>query len=54
MYEEKLRVHGISKGKYALHSLSDIRWTARSDNLDVVVKTLPTIISMLEEMSEGG
>ena len=54
LYEEKLQVHGISKGKQALHSLSDTRWTARSDNLEVVVNALPATISMLEEMSEEG
>ena len=54
MYEEKLQVHGISQGKIAFHTLSDTRWTARSDNLDVVFNTLPAIISMLKTMSEEG
>ena len=54
LYEEKLQVHGISKRKIALHTLSDTRWTARSDNLEVVFNTLPAIISMLETMSEEG
>lgn len=54
VYEEQLRIHGISTGKRALHTLSDTRWAARSDNLEVVVNTLPAIISMLKKMSEGG
>ena len=54
LYQEKLQVHGISKGKIASHTLSDTRWTARSDNLEVVFNTLPAIISMLEAMSEEG
>ena len=54
LYEEKLQVHGISKGKIVLHALSDPRWTARSDNLEVVFSTLPAIISMLDTMSEEG
>ena len=54
LYEEKLQVHGISKGKIALHILSDTRWTARSDNLEVAFNTSPAIISMLETMSEEG
>ena len=37
-----------------MHTLSDTRWTARSDNLKVVFNTLPAIISMLETMSEEG
>ena len=28
LFEEKLQAHGISKGKVALHTLSDTRWTA--------------------------
>ena len=54
MYEEKLQVHGISKGKIALHTLSDTKWTARSDNLEVVFNTLPAVIYMLETVSEEG
>ena len=54
LYEEKLQVHGISKGKIALHTLSDTRWTARSDNFEVAFNTSPVIISMLETMSEEG
>ena len=54
LYEEKLQVPGISKGKIALHTLTDTRWTARSGNLKVVFNTLPAIISMLETMSEKG
>ena len=54
LYEEKLQVHDISQGKIALHTFSDTRWTARSDNLDVVFNTLPAIISMLKTMSEEG
>ena len=54
LYEEKLQVHDISQGKIALHTFSDTRWTARSDNLDVVFNTLPVIISMLKTMSEEG
>ena len=54
LYEGELQVHGISKGKIALHALSDTRWTARSDNLEVVFNTLPAIISMLETMPEEG
>ena len=54
LYEEKLQVHGISKGKMALHTLSETRWTARSDNLEVVFNTLPAIISMLKAMSKEG
>ena len=54
LYEEKLQVHGISKGKIVLHTLSDTRWTAQSDNLEVVFNTLPVIISMLETMYEEG
>ena len=54
LHEEKLQVHGISKGKIALHPLSDTRWTARSDNLEVVFNTLPAIISMLKAMSKEG
>ena len=54
LYEEKLQVHGISKGKIALHTLSDTRWTAQSDNLEVVFNTLPAIISMLKAMSKEG
>lgn len=54
LYDEKLLVHGVLKGKIALHTLSDTRWTARSDNLEVVVNTLPALISMLKAMSEEG
>ena len=54
LYEEKLQVHDISQGKIALHTFSDTRWTARSDNLDVVLNTFPAIISMFKTMSEEG
>ena len=54
MFEEKMKKHNIVKGKTALHSLSDTRWAARSDNLDTVINTFPAIISMLKEMSEKG
>lgn len=54
LYEEKLRTYSISTGKKALHTLSDTRWTARSDNLNVVLNTLPAIISMLQHMSGEG
>ena len=54
VYEEQLRIHGITKGKQALHSLSDTRWAARSDNLHGVVNTLPAIISMLKKISGEG
>eukprot|EP00794_Sanderia_malayensis_P009282 gene9282-10262_t len=54
LYERKLREKGITKGKIALHSLSDTRWAAKSDNLDTVVNTMPAIIEMLKEMSIEG
>jgi hypothetical protein len=51
---EKIKKHNIVNGKTALHSLSETRWAARSDNLDTILNIFPAIISMLQEMSENG
>lgn len=52
VYEDHLKANGITSGKTALHSFSDTRWTARSDNLDVVMNVYPALLSMLTEQSE--
>ena len=54
LFKEKMKMYNIVKGKTALHSLSDTRWAARSDNLDPVINAFPAIISMLKEMSGKG
>ena len=54
VYERKLQLKGIAKGKVALHSFSDTRWTARSDNLETIVNAMPAILEMLKEMSDEG
>lgn len=38
MLAEKMKKHNIVKGKTVLHSLSDTRWSTRSDNLDTILK----------------
>lgn len=53
-YEKMLQAKSITKGKTALHSFSDTRWTARSDNLETVVNTMPALLAMLKEMSDEG
>ena len=54
LYERKLREKGIMKGKITLHSLSDTRWAAKSDNLETVINTMPAIVEILKEMSIEG
>ncbi len=48
VYESHIAVKGITNGKRALH---DTRWTARSDNLEVVVNVFPALLSMMEEQT---
>ena len=52
VYEDHLKARGITSGKVALHALSDTRWSARSDNLDVVINAYPALLSMFKELSE--
>ncbi|XP_028416041.1 uncharacterized protein LOC114539612 [Dendronephthya gigantea] len=51
-YENHLKANGITSGKTALHSFSDTRWTARTDNLEVVMNVYPALLSMFKEESE--
>ena len=52
VYENHLKAKGITSGKIALHSFSDTRWSARSDNLEVVLNVYPALLAMLKELSE--
>ena len=54
LYKEHVKKQDISSGKTALHSLSDTRWTARSDNLDVIISVYPALLSMFKQMSNEG
>ena len=52
IYEDHLKANGITSGKTAMHSFSDTRWTARTDNLEVVINVYPALLSMFKEQSE--
>ena len=52
IYEKHLHAKGITSGKTALHSFSDTRWAARSDNLEVVINVYPALLSIFEEQSD--
>ena len=52
IYEDHLKAKGITSGKIALHSFSDTRWSAHSDNLEVVMNVYPALLSMFKELSE--
>ena len=52
VYEDHLKEKNITSGKLALHSFSDTRWSARSDNLEVVMNVYPALLSMFKELSE--
>ena len=52
VYENHLKAKGITSGKIALHSFPDTRWSARSDNLEVVLNVYPALLSMFKELSE--
>ena len=54
VYESDLPAKGITNGKTSLHAYSDTRWTARSDNLEVVLNVFRTLLSMIEEQSNTG
>ena len=54
VYESDLPAKDITNGKKSLHAYSDTRWTARSDNLEVVLDVFPTLLSMMEEQSNTG
>ena len=52
VYKEHLKAQGINLGKVALHALSDTRWLARSDNVDVLLDAYPALLSMFKKLSE--
>jgi hypothetical protein len=52
IYENHLKANDITSGKTALHSFSDTRWTARTDNLKVVINVYPALLSMFKEQAE--
>ena len=54
LYKEHVKKQEITSGKTALHSLSDTRWTAGSDNLDVIINVYPALLSMFKQMSNEG
>eukprot|EP00795_Rhopilema_esculentum_P016053 gene16053-7398_t len=43
---------GITSEKIDLHAFSDTEWSARSDNLEVVLNVYPVLLSMFKEYSE--
>ena len=51
LYKEHVKKQEITSGKTALHSQFDTRWTARSDNLDVIINVYPALLSMFKQMS---
>jgi len=51
VYESKLKAAGVVKGRTALLSFSDTRWTARVDNLSALLNSLPAILATLEELA---
>ena len=53
--KEHVKKQEITSGKTALHSLSDTRWMARSDNLNVIINVYPAaLLSMFKQMSNEG
>ena len=50
VYEAKLEMFGIKEGRTALRSLSDTRWTARTDNLSATLNVLPALAATLKEL----
>lgn len=51
VYEKKLTEDAIVKVKTTLPSFLEMRWTAKSDNLNKIMNTLPAVMKMLIEMS---
>ena len=54
LYKEHVKKQEITSGKTELHLLSDTKWTARSDNLDVIINVYPALLSMFRQMSNKG
>ena len=54
VYEKFLKEKGINTGKTALHSFSDTRWSARSDNLEVILNAYSAIVSVMEHFTNEG
>lgn len=53
VYERKLELFSIKDGRTALRAFSDTRWTAKADNLNATINTLPALIATLEELKSS-